>query len=71
MYSCSNYRVPKYEQIIKWNDKDLKIKWGLKKPILSKRDQNAQSFRDFFKKNKSSITGFIIHMKFFKLKNEK
>ena len=50
LYSCSNYRVPKYEQIIKWNDKDLKIKWGLKKPILSKRDQNAQSFRDFFKK---------------------
>ena len=42
--------MPKYEKIIKWNDKDLKIKWGLKKPILSKRDQNAQSFRDFFRK---------------------
>jgi hypothetical protein len=25
----------------------------------------------FSKKNKSSITGFIIHMKFLKLKNEK
>ena len=50
LYSCSNYRSPKYEKIIKWNDKDLKIKWGIKKPILSKRDQNAQSFADFFKK---------------------
>ena len=50
LYSCSNYRSPKYEKIIKWNDKDLKIKWGIKKPILSKRDQNAQNFADFFKK---------------------
>ena len=50
LYSCSNYRSPKYERIIKWNDKDLKIKWGIKKPILSQRDQNAQSFADFFKK---------------------
>ena len=50
LYSCSNYRSPKYEKIIKWNDKDLKIKWGIKKPILSKRDQNAQSFANFFKK---------------------
>ena len=51
LYSCSNYRFPKYEKIIKWNDKDLRIKWGIKKPILSKRDQNAQNFADFFKKN--------------------
>ena len=50
LYSCSNYRSPKYEKIIKWNDKDLKIKWGIKKPILSKRDENAQNFADFFKK---------------------
>ena len=50
LYSCSNYRSPKYEKIIKWDDKDLKIKWGIKKPILSNRDQNAQSFADFFKR---------------------
>ena len=51
LYSCSNYRFQKYEKIIKWNDKDLKIKWGIKKPILSKRDQNARSFAEFFKKS--------------------
>ena len=51
LYSCSNYRSPKYERIIKWNDKDLKINWGIKKPILSRRDQNAEGFADFFKKN--------------------
>ena len=50
LYSCSNYRSPKHEKIIKWNDKDLKIKWGIKKPILSNRDQNAQNFADYFKK---------------------
>ena len=38
-----------YHTIIKWNDKDLKIKWGIKKPILSERDKNAKSFADFFK----------------------
>ena len=51
LYSCSNYMSPKYERIIKWNDKDLKINWGIKKPILSRRDQNAEGFADFFKKN--------------------
>ena len=50
LYSCSDYRSQKYEKIIKWNDKDLKIKWGIKNPILSNRDQNAQSFADYFKK---------------------
>ena len=50
LYSCSNYRVSKYERNIKWNDKDLNINWGIKKPILSKRDKNAQNFSDFVKK---------------------
>ena len=50
LYSCSNYRASKYERNIKWNDKDLKINWGIKKPILSKRDKNAQNFADFVRK---------------------
>ena len=46
-YACSNYRDPKSEVSIKWNDSDLKIKWGVKKPIVSKKDRLALSLKDF------------------------
>ena len=36
-YGCSNYREKKFEVGILWNDKDLKIKWPIKNPILSKK----------------------------------
>ena len=35
------------EQTIKWNDKTLKIKWPIKKPILSKKDKMGIKFSDF------------------------
>ena len=50
-YACSNYRDPKSEVSIKWNDADLKINWGVKNPIISKKDKLALSFKDF-KRNK-------------------
>ena len=34
------------EKAVLWNDKDLKIKWGIKKPIISKKDRSAQKFKD-------------------------
>ena len=43
-YKCSNYRDKKSETTIKWNDKNLKIKWPIKKPILSKKDRNGINF---------------------------
>ncbi len=46
-YACSNYRDPKSEVSIKWNDPDLKINWGIKKPIISKKDKFALSLKDF------------------------
>ena len=49
-YACSNYRDSKSEVSIKWNDPDLKINWGTKKPIISKKDKFALSLKDF-KKN--------------------
>ena len=51
-YACSNYRDPKSEVAIKWNDSDLKINWGTKKPIISKKDKFALSLKDFKKKSK-------------------
>jgi len=46
LYSCTNYRHAQSEKAILWNDKDLKIKWGIKKPIISKKDRSAQRFQD-------------------------
>jgi len=46
-YGCSNYREKKNEIGIAWNDKDLKIKWPIKKPILSKKDLNNISFQEY------------------------
>ena len=50
LYSCSNYRNKNSELGIIWNDKDLKIKWLVKKPILSKKDKNNITLRKFRKK---------------------
>ena len=30
-----------------WNDKDLKINWPIKKPIVSKKDKKLKSFNYF------------------------
>ena len=38
-YGCTNYRSKKNELGILWNDKDLKIIWPVKKPIISKKDK--------------------------------
>lgn len=46
-YGCSNYRQENYEVGILWNDQDLKIKWPIKNPILSKKDSQNISFREY------------------------
>tara|TARA_B100000809_G_scaffold239807_1_gene261634 strand:- start:204 stop:728 length:525 start_codon:yes stop_codon:yes gene_type:complete len=47
IYSCTSYRNAKYEVAIKFNDKNLKIKWPSKNPIISNKDRNAISLIDF------------------------
>ena len=49
-YHCTNYRSKKNELGILWNDKDINIKWPVKKPILSKKDSKNISFKDYLKK---------------------
>lgn len=34
---------------IKWNDPNINIKWPIKEPIISGRDQNQQSFKEYLK----------------------
>ena len=46
-YKCTNYRDQKSEVTIKWNDKNLKINWPIKKPILSKKDRKGINFLEF------------------------
>ena len=46
-YKCSNYRHPKSEKTISWNDKNLKINWPIKKPVLSDKDKNGLSLNEF------------------------
>ena len=46
-YGCTNYRSKKNEVGILWNDDMLKIKWPIKKPILSKKDKNNMTFKKF------------------------
>ena len=34
---------------IKWDDPDININWPVKEPIISNRDQNQQSFKQYLK----------------------
>ena len=44
-YKCSNYRHAKSEKTLNWNDPYLRIKWPVKKPILSKKDKQGLSLK--------------------------
>ena len=48
-YTCTNYRSTKHEIGLLWNDDDLKIKWPIKNPIISKKDKKNLKFNEFRK----------------------
>tara|TARA_B100000989_G_scaffold243435_1_gene190450 strand:- start:1565 stop:2089 length:525 start_codon:yes stop_codon:yes gene_type:complete len=50
VYSCTKYRDAKHETGIRFDDKDLKIRWPIKKPIISKKDVHNLSFNQFKRK---------------------
>ena len=45
-YTCTNYRSAKHEIGLLWNDDDLKIKWPIKNPIISKKDKKNLKFKE-------------------------
>lgn len=47
-YKCSNYRDANSEKTLMWNDENLKIKWPIKKPILSTKDRKGLTLKDFY-----------------------
>ena len=46
-YGCTNYRSKKDEVGILWNDVSLKVKWPVKKPIVSSKDKNNITFKKY------------------------
>ena len=40
-YKANNYRDPKTERTLAWNDKSINVKWPIKNPILSFKDKNG------------------------------
>ena len=47
VYHCTQYRDKKSETGIKWNDKEINIKWPVKKPKISIKDSKNISFKNF------------------------
>jgi dTDP-4-dehydrorhamnose 3,5-epimerase len=46
-YKCTQVFNRESEASIAWNDYDLAIDWETKNPVVSDKDKNAPSFRDF------------------------
>lgn len=55
LYKMDNYYAPEKQGIIKWDDPDLSIDWRIEKTekiIVSERDTQAPSFKDFLDRHK-------------------
>ena len=48
-YKSDNYYSPKFESGIVYNDTDIKINWPRKNMLISKKDKNIKSFKEFKK----------------------
>ena len=47
-YSCTNYRSMGHEYSLLYNDKKIKMKWPIKKVIITDKDKNAKTFEELF-----------------------
>jgi dTDP-4-dehydrorhamnose 3,5-epimerase len=46
-YKCSGFYAPAAEGTLAWNDPDVGVEWPVRDPILSRRDQNGLSLRQY------------------------
>lgn len=51
LYKTDNYYSAESDGGILWNDQDLKITWPTGNPILSEKDQNQPTWKEFLKNN--------------------
>lgn len=49
VYKMDNIYNPQYESGILWNDPDIAIHWPVSDPVVSQKDQNLLTFKDFNK----------------------
>ena len=49
-YKCTGYYTPVAEGTVRWDDPDLAIDWPIADPIVSERDRNGLSFREYLKR---------------------
>ena len=49
-YHCTNYRSKRHEIGLLWDDKNIKINWPTKNPIISSKDKRNISLKDYLKK---------------------
>jgi len=45
-YKVDEYYAPEYDRSIKFDDPEINVNWGIKDPILSKKDKNAPLLRN-------------------------
>jgi dTDP-4-dehydrorhamnose 3,5-epimerase len=48
-YKQTGFYTPSSEGTLAWNDPDVGVEWPIKAPILSKRDQNGMSLKEYLK----------------------
>lgn len=41
VYKVTDFWVPEAEQVIRWNDPDIAVKWPISTPLLAKKDAQA------------------------------
>lgn len=46
LYKADNYYAPEADGVIRWNDPEISVKWGVEEPILSRKDANAPLLKD-------------------------
>jgi dTDP-4-dehydrorhamnose 3,5-epimerase len=46
-YKCTEFYDPKDESGVVWNDPDLSVKWPIVDPVISKKDSELLTLKDF------------------------
>ena len=56
-YKCTGLYAPPSEGTVAWNDPDIGIDWPFDDPVLSGRDQNGMSLKQYLEKPAFRYTG--------------
>ncbi len=52
-YKCTEMQNPASDCAILWNDPDIAVNWQVENPILSERDKNAPTVKEWLEKSRS------------------